>query len=230
MTAGERSFGTNGKENFLFPLEIMWLTQGSYTATYSHNGCYAMDFQGSKYNSNNQVVREYNCPYYAPFSCRLVARWGSTSPMLVWESIDEVNFVDGTTGYATIGFCHDDNIMSYRIGETRTQGQVIGHTGTYGASAGADHVHIEAKKGTYNGYHQNSYGVYMLTDSTWLYLLMGVNDTLLYESSYVNHDGVLVRYDWQEFTNIGPIPPTPDVTKRKFPWVLYMKKLRNGLR
>ena len=113
MLAGERSFGTNGKENFLFPLEIMWLTQGSYTATYSHNGCYAMDFQGAQYNSNNQVVRRYHCPYYAPFSCRLVARWGSSSPMVMWQSIDEVNFIDGTTGYATIGFCHDDNVMNF---------------------------------------------------------------------------------------------------------------------
>ena len=46
MQAGERMIGTNGKECFLFPLENMWLTQGSYTATATHNGCYAMDFDG----------------------------------------------------------------------------------------------------------------------------------------------------------------------------------------
>ena len=44
MQAGERMVGDNGYENFLFPLEDMYLSQGSYTATYSHNGCYAMDF------------------------------------------------------------------------------------------------------------------------------------------------------------------------------------------
>lgn len=234
MLAGERSFGTNGKENFLFPLEIMWLTQGSYTATYSHNGCYAMDFQGAQYNSNNQVVRRYHCPYYAPFSCRLVARWGSSSPMVMWQSIDEVNFIDGTTGYATIGFCHDDNVMNFTIGETRTQGQVIGHTGTYGAAAGADHVHIEAKKGIYNGYYKNSNDVYMVRGSTWLYNLMGVNDTNLYKDYYVNHNNVRVNYNWREFEGSGPtppIPPTPTYKRdSKFPWVLYAKKFRNGLR
>ena len=40
-------------------------------------------------------------------------------------------------------------------------------------------IHIEAKKGTYQGYHQNSQGVYMLTGSTWLYDLFGVNNTTI---------------------------------------------------
>lgn len=213
--------GSNGKEDFLFPLEDMYLSQGSYTATYSHNGCYAMDFIGW---SNGHRV--YNCPYYAPFSCTLVARWGSSSPSLVWQSNDEVNFIDGTTGYACIQFTHDDNVMSFTIGETRSQGQLIGHTGTYGASA--DHVHIEAKKGTYNGYYRNSYGVYMLRGSTWLYNLMGVNDTVLTKTYYVNHNNVRVNYPWEEFSDT-PTPPAPPVWagySGQFPWVLYAKKLR----
>ena len=44
MLAGQTGYGSNGKQNFLFPLDDMYLTQGSYTATYSHDGCYAMDF------------------------------------------------------------------------------------------------------------------------------------------------------------------------------------------
>ena len=222
MLAGERSFGSNGKENFLFPLEYMYLSQGSYTATYSHNGCYAMDFIG--WGANGRI---YKCPYYAPFSCHLVRRWGSSSPSLVWQSDDEVNFVDGTTDYACIQFTHDDDVMQFTIGESRVQGQLIGHTGTYGASA--DHVHIEAKKGTYDGYHRNSYGVYMLTNSTWLYNLMGVNDTVLRKTYYVNHNGVRVNYPWREFSD-SPTPPPPPPPYagyyRKYPWfTLTSKKL-----
>lgn len=225
MLAGERMVGSNGKENFLFPLEDMYLSQGSYTATYSHNGCYAMDFIG--WNGS----RVYHCPYYAPFSCTLVARWGSSSPMVVWQSNDQVNFVDGTTDYACIGFVHDNNVMNFTIGETRNQGDVIGHTGTYGASA--DHVHIEAKKGTYDGYHRNSQGVWMMTNSTWLYNLMGVNDTVLTKTYYVNHNGIRVNYPWREFSD-APIPPTPPPPPpppyagyyRKYPWfTLTSKKL-----
>lgn len=219
MIAGQKMIGRNGKQNFLFPLDEMYLTQGSYSYTYSHDGCYAMDFVG--WNGANQVA---NYPYYAPFDCHLVAIWGSTSPMLVWQSDNEVNFIDGTKDYACIGFCHDDNIPSYIIGDTRTQGDIIGHTGTYGASA--DHVHIEAKKGTYNGYHQNTDGVWMLTDSTWLYDLMGINNTIIYKDYYINKHNIRVDYPWSEFS----ISPTPSVLRKgKFPWVLYARKLRTKL-
>lgn len=216
--------GSNGKENFLFPLEDMFLSQGSYNATSTHNGCYAMDFQGWSNGS-----RVYHCPYYAPFSCHLVAIWGSNSPMIVWQSDSEVNFVDGTTDYACIGFVHDNNTPSFSVGETRSQGQVIGHTGTYGNASG-DHVHIEAKKGTYNGYYRNSAGVYMLRGSTWLYNLMGVNDTVLTRTWYRNKNGVKVTYPWREFSDspTPPIPPRPYTgIGRKFPWVLYSEKLRS---
>ena len=219
MIAGQTMRGSNGKQNFLFPLDEMYLTQGSYEYTYSHNGCYAMDFVG--WNGTNQVA---NYPYYAPFDCTLVAIWGSTSPMLVWQSDSEVNFVDGTTGYACIGFCHDDNIPSFNIGDTRSQGDIIGHTGTYGASG--DHVHIEAKKGIYEGYNQNSQGVYMLTNSTWLYKLMGLNNTTIYKDYYINSNNVRVDYPWENFPD-SPLPPF--LNRGNFPWVLYARKLRNKM-
>ena len=216
MRAGQTSIGLGGRENFLFPLDEMYITQGSYEYTYSHDGCYAMDFVG--YGPNGQIARY---PYYAPFTCHLVARWGSTSPMLVWQSDDPVNFVDGTYGYACIGFVHDNDVMSFEIGERRIQGQVIGHTGTYGIGTG-DHVHIEAKKGTYDGYHQNSQGVWMLTNSTWLYNLMGINDTVIYKDYYVNSQNVRVNYPWASFPNSHPVTRE----RSHFPWVLFARKLR----
>lgn len=221
MLAGQTGYGANGKQNFLFPIDEMYLTQGSYTATYSHNGCYAMDFVG--WSSSTGQINIY--PYYAPFDCTLVARWGSSSPMVVWQSNNEVNFVDGTVGYACIGFVHDNDVTTYPIGLTKRQGELIGHTGTYGAP-GSPHVHIEAKKGTYDGYHQNNQGVWMLTNSTWLYDLMGVNDTTLYKTYYVNHNNVRVDYPWQTFSINNPQPsPTPSVVKKdKFPWYIITSK------
>ena len=217
MIAGQKMYGSNGKQNFLFPLPSMYLTQGSYSYTYSHNGSYAMDFVG--WGENGRI---YNAPYYAPFDCHLVAIWGSTSPMLVWQSDDEVNFIDGSVDYACIGFCHDDNIPTFSVGDTRSQGDIIGHTGTYGADA--DHVHIEAKKGQYNGYHKNIDDVWMLTDSTWLYDLIGINDTIIYKDYYINMNKVRVDYPWEEFS-VSP-SPTGD-TKSNFPWVLYANRIRN---
>lgn len=235
MEAGQKSYGTNGYQNFLFPLEIMWMTQGEYEYTYSHNGTYAMDFQGAQL-VDGQVERKLHCPYYAPFDCTCVAKWGSSSPMVVWQSDDLVNIInDNLPTKCCIGFCHDNNLGSIHVGDHKLQGEVIGHTGTYGAP-GADHVHIEAKRGTYNGYYKNSSGKWMLKDSTHLYNLMGVNDTDLYKDYYINHQGTTVTYNWREFSNIGPTPPgpgpgpTPITTMfniKKFPWVLYANKLRN---
>ena len=221
MIAGQKSRGTNGKDNALFPLAYMYLTQGEYEYTYSHNGTYAMDFAG--YGSNGVIL---NCPYYAPFDCTLVAKWGSSSIACVWQSDGIVNFADGTSDFACIQFNHDDANPSRTIGQHYRQGQLMGHTGTQGASA--DHIHIEAKKGTYDGYHQNSQGVWMLTNSTWLYDLIGCNDTNMVHTYYIDHNGVRHDYPWSNFRwNIPqPTPPTPTSEKKKYPWfIIHQRRL-----
>ncbi len=219
MRPNQRMIGSNGKENFLFPLQDMWITQGSYEYTATHNGSYAMDFDGYLDGSFQTHV-----PFYAPFTCRLVAKWGKSSNyQAVWESVEEVNFIDGSSGYACFAYNHDNAIPYLIYGELKSQGDLIGHTGTYGASN--DHIHIEGKKGKYEGYIRNSQGVYMLKNSTWLYNLMGVNNTDLVHDYYVNHIGETVHYNWREFSGI--IPPIPiGIKKNKFPWVLYARKLR----
>ena len=207
MLANHTYVGQNGKQNVVFPLEFMYLTQGE-GGSYSHTGTYAMDFQGM----SNVSTRRYRCPYYAPVDLTLVAIADSNSHSYVYTSNNEVNFVDGTTGYFTILVAHDDD--SYSVGRTVAQGYELGKTGTYGQSTG-DHVHMEVKKGTYEGCHTNSDGVYMLTNSTHLYDLFGVNDTVLLV------DG---GYNWQEFSD-SPFPYS--VRRSNFPWVLYARKNRH---
>ena len=206
MIAGQKS-SKNGIQNMLFPLDYMYITQGE-DGSYSHKGTYAIDFQG--YGANGRI---YNCPYYAPFDCHCVAIWGSSSPMVVWESDNPVWNVDGTTDYMCIGFCHDDNIPTFRVGDTRSQGDVIGHTGTFGYVTG-DHVHIEVAKGHYAGYYLNSQNVYQLRNEYHIYNACGVNDTNIV---------VGLGYDWKEFSIA---PPTPTI-KTHFNWVLYANLIRN---
>lgn len=209
MLANHTYVGQNGKQNTVFPLEFMYLTQGE-NGGYSHQGSYAMDFQGM----SSPSTRMYRCPYYAPVDLRLVAIADSNAHSYVYTSLQEVNFVDGTSDYFTILVAHDDT--SYSVGRTVAQGYELGRTGTYGISSG-DHVHMEVKKGTYEGCHTNSDGVYMLTNSTHLYDLFGVDDTILLV------DG---GYNWREF---GSSPtPTPTAERTKFPWVLYARKLRQN--
>lgn len=211
MLANHTYVGQNNKQNTVFPLEYMYITQGE-NGGYSHQGCYAMDFQG--YGASGRILR---CPYYAPVDLRLVAIADSNAHSYVYTSLQEVNFIDGTSDYFTILVAHDDT--SYSVGRTVSQGMELGRTGTYGISSG-DHVHIEVKKGTYEGCHTNSEGVYMLTNSTHLYNLFGVDDTVLVED---------YNYNWRSY-GIPPIPPTPTETKKRvFPWVLYARKLRQNI-
>ena len=193
MQAYQTGYGINGLQNFLFPLEIMWLIQGYMSYTYSHDHTYAMDFQGAGYNSSGNVVRVYNCPCFAPFDAHCVARYGNNAPAIVWESDNEVNFIDGTFDYATIQFTHENNSLNvHHVGDTVSQGQVISHTGKMGASG--DHIHIEAKKGHYTGFTYNADGgtsnlpAYRLTGSSPLDNLVGVNDTVIYKGYYDNHN------------------------------------------
>lgn len=207
MLAYHTYIGSNNKQNCVFPLEYMYLTQGE-GGSYSHQGTLAMDFIG--YNANGRV---YQCPYYAPCDLTLVARPDDYNHVYVYTSNSEVNFIDGTTGYFTIQLNHDDNV--YSIGRTVLQGDILGYTGTTGNVSG-DHVHIETKKGSWEGFIRNSYGVWCMKNAEHIYNLLGVNDTVL-----VNDGG----YNWREFADV---PPTPTIRRNKFPWVLYARKLRTN--
>lgn len=210
MLANHNYIGQNGKQNAVFPLEFMYLTQGELSQG-SHKGMYAMDFQGM-YNASTRRLR---CPYYAPVDLELVAIADPNSHAYVYTSINEVNFIDGTSGYLTILVAHDDT--SYSVGRRVSQGAMLGQTGTTGIASG-DHVHMEVKKGTYEGLVRNEYNIAMMKNETHIYDVLGVNDTVLL---------VTGGYNWREFSD-SPIPPTPTSYKRKkFPWVLYANKLRN---
>lgn len=214
MIAGQKSIGSNGYENLLFPLEYMNISQGE-NGRYSHQGTYAIDFLG--WGANGRV---YKCPYYAPCTCFLKRIFGSSSPMLVWQSSQPVNYIDGSLDYVLIGVAHDNDTPNFKVGETRNQGDVLGHTGTYGYVTG-DHVHIEIAKGTDASFFKNSSGVWQFKNEYHDYLAMGVNDTII-----VNGYG----YNWKSFgTPTPPAPPTPIITKKeKFPWqiVQFRKKYR----
>ena len=40
-------------------------------------------------------------------------------------------------------------------------------------------------------------------------------------------DGTQAEYWYQFLGGIPPTPPTPTYTKKKFPWVIFARKLRN---
>ena len=205
MIAYERLIAQDGYEVMLFPLEYLYMSQDE-GGDYSHLYTYSIDFLG--WGANGRI---YQCPYYAPCSC-VCKQVGSGS--VVWESTDKVHYPDGTLDYVTFHFAHDDNTSVHHVGDTLTQGDLIGHTGTTGNVTG-DHVHFNTAKGQFAGFYNVGTGHYQLRNSTHIYNTCYVNDTII-KKGY-NHN-------WRTYN--GGITPTPDYRKYKFKWVLYANKLR----
>lgn len=206
MRAFERLYDDQGYEVLLFPMEYMNISQGE-GGSYSHD--LAMDFLG--WNAGGRV---YQCPYYAPCSCKCVAHFGS-SDNATWESINPVHCADGVIRKVTFCFNHDASPPP--VGTVLNQGDLIGHSGTAGFATG-DHMHFNTANGTYAGYSIiPGTEFYQLTNSNHIYDMCYVNDTTIVDGN---------GYNWKTYQGGHPEPPTPS-TSHKFPWVLYARMLRN---
>ncbi len=203
MKPNQKLVGDNGKEVLLFPLEYLYLSQGE-GGDYSHLGTLAMDFLGWGING-----RVYNCPYYAPCSCRCIA--STESANRIWQSLDEVNLADGTTSVVTWVQAHDN--FPLNIGTILQQGDLLGHTGTAGQVTG-DHVHFNFAKGPYANWEQ------VPPNNNWQLR----NSIHIYNACYVNDTEIVngLNYNWISYDSITPSKQI----KKNFPWVLYARKKR----
>lgn len=206
MRAGQ-TLKENGVEVALFPMEYMNISQGE-NGSYSHMGILAIDFLG--WGANGRILK---CPYYAPVTSRVVYH---ASYYNVWQSVDEVITPTGKR-YITYAVLHDDTPPP--LGTTKSQGEIIGHTGTNAGQSSTpvtgDHLHLNSAFGTYQGWERVSSGKQQLVNSSHIYDTFYINDTVLIND---------YSYPWKTYSNI---PPTPNYKKYKFKWVLYANKIRN---
>lgn len=194
MIAGQRMTAPDGYEVMLFPIDEMYITQGE------HSG-YCIDFVG--WSSGTGQIARY--PLYAPCSCTCVAR-SSSGDWQVFNSNNMVHCADGTLRYICFQIGHDNTPQS--VGDTFTQGDLIGHTGTNGYVTG-DHLHFNTASGHYTAPWSGQ-----LNNSMHIYDICYVNNTTMYRP---------LSYPWVEYT--GPIPPTPSGRKKdKFPWYIITSK------
>lgn len=200
----QRMIADDGYEVALFPFEYMYMTQDEGGDT-SHTGTYNIDLQG--WGSNGRI---YKCPYYAPCTLKCVnTTFDPSSHNIVFESVGMVHLADGSLDYLTIAFGHDDDVP-YQVGDIIPQGNLLGHTGTYGYVTG-DHTHTCCGKGTYQGYTQRSSGNWDLTNRIHYWNALYVNNTNIIEG--YNHN-------WREYH--GGITPYASANS-KFNWVLFNK-------
>ena len=207
MAPNERLIADDGYEVMLFPLEYMYISQPE-GGDYSHAGTLQIDFLG--WDQNGRV---YNCPYYAPCTCKCVATTDSSTNNRVYESTNQVHLADGSLGYVTFEMAHD-NFPTHGVGEIITQGALLGHTGT--ATGVGDHMHFQTARGTYAGWEQ------VPPNNNWQL----VNEMHIYDACYVNDTTIIdgEGYNWRTYE--GGNTPTEE-KENHFPWVLYANRIRN---
>lgn len=127
---GEGSGGEGGYQLAKFPMDVLYVTQGE-NSEFSHlDNYWAMDFVGTH--------KQY--PYYAPVDCECIGR-DVPNAIAIWKSQKEVMCADGEIRQLTWRCIHDDNLLYY-VGDKLAKGELMGHTGNSGESAG-DHLHLE---------------------------------------------------------------------------------------
>lgn len=212
MRPNQKLVASDGYEVMLFPLEYMNASQEE-GGGYSHAGTLQMDFLG--WGSNGRI---YNCPYYAPCTCKCVATTDSSANNRVFQSINQVHLADGTLGYVTFEVGHD-LFPVVGVGSILNQGDLMGHTGTAGQVTG-DHVHFQCARGTYSGWEQ------VPPNNNWQL----VNEMHIYDACYINDTTIIngYNYNWREYT--GGITPEGKKKEKRFSWVLYSRKFRKQKR
>ena len=141
-------------EKILYPLKHMWIT--CVPSQGLHKYCQAIDDQGKSYPTTDKI--------YAPYTGKIIRKYPSECE--IWfESVDKVEFADGTIDYATILFAHKDFYNELEENVVYKQGEVIYSEGTkaYNKIGGAErHVHFECCKGKTTGS-----GWVKAPDGTW---------------------------------------------------------------
>ena len=142
-------------EKPLFPSKYIRITQGYDVGT--HKDSYAIDNAGK-----DTGISEL----YAPFT-GIIKKIYPNDANEVWiESIEPVEYPDGTKDYMTIMFAHANDVSNLFVGKRIKQLEVFYHEGTKGNVTG-NHCHIECGRGKYTntGWHKNNAGYWSINNA-----------------------------------------------------------------
>ena len=200
MRANEKLVAPDGYEVALFPCEVLYLTESRDP---DEHDVLSLDFLPR--NTSGQAIN--NMPCYAPFSGTIVYTGNDHNCIL--ESDDLVHMPDGSLEYGRVLVAHsfDAPVLNTHY----NQGDLFYRTGNYGQSYG-EHLHMEvAHVGSKSAQKWNNGGV-GIYGAIHMWNALYVNDTLLQRGE---------DYNWVIYQ--GNLPSS--TKRKKFPWVLYTRKL-----
>ena len=166
-------------EKPLYPSKNMRITQ-KYNSG-SHIDSYAIDEAGQ--DSNISTL-------YAPFT-GIIKKIYSQDANEVWlESIDPVEYPDGTIDYMTIMFAHSNDVSNLFVGKKINRQEPFYSEGTKGNAIG-NHCHIECGKGKFTGtgWYKNNGGSYSINNKKKPEECLWVDDSI----NIINSNGITFR-------------------------------------
>ena len=195
-------------ERPIYPSSNMRLTQGYNEGT--HMDSFAIDDAGI--DSGISTLK-------APFT-GIIKKIYSADANEVWlESIEEVEYPDGTIDYMTIMFAHSNNVDDLFVGKKISQGEPFYSEGTKGQATG-NHCHIECGKGKFTGtgWHKNNSGYYSINNGKkpeeclWIDNTINVIDNHGYVFRTIQQDPPITAAPTEPSTE-PPITTLPTVSK-----------------
>jgi hypothetical protein len=194
-------------QKILFPMEYMNITTGINEA--SHVGSNAIDCAGS-----DAGIDYVNAPFKGVI--KKIYPFGHT----VWlESLEPVEFADGTIDYATASFTHDNIVTDLSVGQVVQQWQIFYQEGTAGNATG-NHIHLEIGRGRFTGtgWYQNANGNWVINNSYIPYNAFFLRDTIVINGR---------NYPWKKETNNVAIIQNADNWFGRCDKTMYQMRGRN---
>ena len=178
-------------EKPLYPSKNMRITQGYNTG--SHIDSYAIDDAGQDQGISTLA---------APFTGTIKKIYTADANEVWLESIEPVEYPDGTIDYMTILFAHSNDVSNLFVGKRITQGEYFYSEGTKGQATG-NHCHIECGKGKFTGtgWYKNSNGNYSINNGKRPEDCLWIDNTI----NIINNNGY-------NFKMIETIQPEPELT------------------
>ena len=141
-------------EKPIYPSRYMRITQGYNVGT--HIDSFAIDDGGKDHGVDT---------IYAPFT-GIIKKIYQNDANEVWlESVEPVEYPDGTIDYMTIMFAHSNDISNLYVGKKIKQEEEFYKEGVKGNATG-NHCHIECGRGKFSGtgWYKNKAGYYSINN------------------------------------------------------------------
>lgn len=184
-------------EKPIYPTMTMRITQGYGIG--SHRNSFAIDEAGA--NTGIESLR-------APFT-GIIKKIYTADANEVWlESIDKVEYPDGTIDYMTILFAHDNDVSNLYVGKRINRGELFYQEGTKGNVTGA-HCHIECARGKFtgSGWYKNSAGYWSIINGKAPEDCLFIDDSI----KIINRNG----YNFKKIETPKPTVTTKPVVKEE---------------